>query len=73
MRNIITISVPEDTARFIRSEVRGGHFGSTSEFFRHLVRLYNTEKLAQSLTKQKKSFDSGKGKELRSLRDLVSR
>lgn len=70
MRNIINISLPDTMARTIKKEVKLGEFASTSEFFRHLIRLWNTHKLAQELNSDKKEFEAGKGKILKSLKDL---
>jgi len=41
-----------------RSQKRGqaGHFASTSEFFRHLLRLWNTERMARQIEKAEKRF-----------------
>lgn len=70
MRNIINISLPENMARMVEKEVKSGKFATKSEFFRHLVRLWNTYKLAEELEENRKDFEAGKGKVLRSLRDL---
>ncbi|MBU0619756.1 MAG: ribbon-helix-helix domain-containing protein [Patescibacteria group bacterium] len=70
MRNIINISLPNIMAGTIKKEVREGGFASTSEFFRHLIRLWNTNKLANELKADRKMFEAGKGKILNSLKDL---
>ena len=70
MRNIINISLPEEMVKQVKKEVRSGEFATTSEFFRHLLRLWNTHRLAAELKDDRKQFDAGKGKKLRSLRDL---
>ena len=70
MRNIINISLPEKMAKEIRQEVRAGDFASTSEFIRHLIRHWNTEKLAKEIRSDRKSFERGKGKILYSFKDL---
>lgn len=70
MRQIINISLPENLAKMIKEEVKNGGYASVSEFFRHLLRLWNTQKLAQELKEGKKVFESGKGKVLKSLKDL---
>ena len=67
MRNIVNISLPPDLARTLQGEVRRGKYASTSEFFRHLLR---THQFAQELKKDRKSFNTGKGKVLQSLRSL---
>lgn len=71
MRNIINISLPAEMAKEIKAEVKKGKFASTSEFMRHLIRMWNTEKLAQELKKEKEYFRKGKYKVLRSFKDLI--
>jgi len=70
MRNIINISLPSTMAKIVKTEVKKGEFASTSEFFRHLIRLWNTNKLAQELKSDRREFEDGKGKLLKSLKDL---
>lgn len=70
MRNIVNISLPESMTKLVEKEVKEGGFSTKSEFFRHLLRLWNTYKLAEELKKDRKEFEIGKGKILRSLHDL---
>lgn len=70
MRNIVNISLPPRMAQEVARAVRKGRYASTSEFFRHLLRLWNTHKLAEELKISRKEFGAGKGKILRSLDDL---
>lgn len=71
MRQIINISLPQEVAKQVKKEVKAGGFASTSEFFRHLLRLWNTAKLARELKKAQKDFVKGKNwKVLNSLEDL---
>ena len=71
MRSIINISLPASLAAEVKREVKEGHFASTSEFFRHVLRLWNTEKLARDLRKAEYDWKKGKNwKELKSLKDL---
>ncbi|MDD5318478.1 MAG: ribbon-helix-helix domain-containing protein [Candidatus Pacebacteria bacterium] len=70
MRTIINISLPKEMAKFIKQEARDGGFASTSEFIRHVIRSWNTLRLAEQLKKDTKLFEQGKGKVLRSLKDL---
>ncbi len=70
MRNIINISLPDTMVEIVKKEVRQGGFASKSEFFRHLIRLWNTHKLAQELKNDREEFMVGKGKILKSLKDL---
>ncbi|MFA6992552.1 MAG: ribbon-helix-helix domain-containing protein [Candidatus Gracilibacteria bacterium] len=70
MRNILNISLPQEMVKQIKSEVKTGKFASTSEFMRHLIRLWNSEKLAQEIEQSRREIALGKGKILRSLGDL---
>ena len=70
MRSVINVSLPATTTRQIRKEVREGGFVSTSEFFRHVWREWREQKLARELKRDRQQFEHGRGKPLRSLRDL---
>jgi Arc/MetJ-type ribon-helix-helix transcriptional regulator len=70
MRNVINISLPTKMVGTVNREVRAGRFASKSEFFRHLLRLWNSRELAAELHERRRDFEAGKGKTLRSLRDL---
>lgn len=70
MRSVINISLPKASVKFVESEVKKGKFATKSEFFRHLLRVWNTYKLAGELEESRKEFEAGKGKILRSLRNL---
>ncbi len=70
MRNIVNISVPAEMARDIKREVKAGKFASTSEFMRHLIRVWNTEQLMRDIEQSRKEIVAGKGKVLRSLKNL---
>ena len=70
MRNILNISLPSKMAKEIRREVKIGRFASASEFMRHLVRLWNTEKLMRDVERSRAEIAAGKGRTLRSLRSL---
>ena len=67
MRNIVNISLPGAMVKEVEGEIKKGGFASRSEFFRHILREY---KLAQELENDRKKFEKGKGKVLRSLRGL---
>ncbi|KKU58448.1 MAG: CopG/Arc/MetJ DNA-binding domain-containing transcriptional regulator [Parcubacteria group bacterium GW2011_GWA2_47_12] len=70
MRNIVNISLPKEMAADIKREVKVGKFASTSEFMRHLIRVWNTERLMRDIEQSRAEIAAGKGKVLRSLRDL---
>lgn len=73
MRTILNISLPSSLASEVKREVKEGKFASTSEFFRHLLRLWNTEKLSRDLKQSEKDWKNGRKnwKKLNSVRDLV--
>jgi Arc/MetJ-type ribon-helix-helix transcriptional regulator len=70
MRDIINISMPTEMVRDVNMEIKRGKFASKSEFFRHLLRMWNTQKLAQELKKEREEFRKGNYKVLRSLKNL---
>ena len=70
MRHIVNISLPSTMVKMIKKEVKEGGFASTSEFIRHLIRSRNTYRLANEFTSDRKKFELGKGRELKSLKDL---
>mgnify|MGYP001598131510 CR=1 FL=1 len=70
MRNIVNISLPEKMVKAVEDGVKKEHFSSKSEFFRALLRSWMEEKLAKELGESREEFLSGKGKLLKSLKDL---
>lgn len=70
MRHILNISLPEQTVKMIKEEAKEEGFVSVSEFIRHVIRLYNTKKLVMDVKQSQKEIAAGKGKVLRSLKDL---
>ncbi len=70
MRTVINISLPEALAEEVKNEVKEGKFASTSEFFRHILRVWNTEKQYRDLQASKRDFAKGNFKTLKSLKDL---
>ncbi|MCX6786114.1 MAG: ribbon-helix-helix domain-containing protein [Candidatus Komeilibacteria bacterium] len=70
MREVINISLPSLMAKDVKTAVKAGGYASTSEFFRHLLRLWNTYRLAEELKRDRKKFNAGKGILLKSLKDL---
>lgn len=71
MRNIITISVPPAVKRSVESIMKENKYASVSELFRDAIRSLEDDKLIQSIMKSEREFALGKGKRLRSLRDLM--
>ena len=71
MRTVINISLPKSLADEVKKEVKASHFASTSEFFRHLLRLWNTERMARQIKKADRDFKKGKNwKEFDSMSDI---
>ena len=66
----MNISLPKEMVVDIKREVKAGKFASTSGFMRHLIRFWNTRKLAEELKKERRAFRKGKYKVLKSLKDL---
>lgn len=70
MRNIVNISLPPHMANLVEKEVRKGSYATKSEFFRSLLRTWEENKILSELTKSRKEIAEGKGKVLKSLKDL---
>lgn len=70
MRSIINISLPVEMTEKIKKEVKLGGFATMSEFFRYLWREHEEEKLLAKLEKSRSEIKKGRGKILRSLKDL---
>ncbi len=72
MRHAVTISLPKQMVRVVKEEIKAGKYSSTSEFFRHIFREWKEARLLADLRQSEREFAEGKGKVLRSLRDLRS-
>lgn len=70
MRQIINISLPPAMADTVKKAVKNGTYASTSEFFRSLVRDWQAGKLLTELNDSRREITAGKGKTLRSLKNL---
>lgn len=70
MRKVINISLPPQMARTVRKAVKDENYISTSEFFRKLLRDWEKAKLAKELRVSQKEIRAGKGRTLRSLKNL---
>ena len=51
--------------------VKEGNYASVSEFFRDAVRALEEDKLIADIRESEREFAAGKGKRLRSLKDLM--
>jgi len=70
MREIINISLPKELNRSVEELVKKGKYATKSEFFRELLRLWLEGKILRELAESRKELTLGKGKLLRSLREL---
>jgi len=70
MRNIVNISLPSAMAHEVRTTVQKEGFMSVSEFFRSLLRSWMQGKLLVGLEQSQDEIKAGKGKVLKSLKDL---
>ena len=71
MRTIINISLPEQLDREIEKVMKKGRYSTKSEFLRELVReKLEEEDILVQIRKSEAEFRAGKGKMLRSLKDL---
>lgn len=71
MRSVMSISLPKQMEQIVENAVNSGQYATKSEFFRDLIRLWSEEQLLRSVAQSKKQFAQGKGRRLRSLKDLV--
>lgn len=70
MRTSVNISLPKKLKKEVDVAVKEGDYISTSEFFRDLLRMWKEEQLLKDIRESEKEFREGKGKVLRSLKDL---
>ena len=70
MREIINLSLPSTMVKTVKKAVKDGGYISTSEFFRTLLRGWQDNQLLNELTQSREEIRSGKGKILKSLKDL---
>lgn len=71
MRATLNISMPPKLFSKVESVVREHNYSSVSEFIRDAIRAWEDEDLYQSVLRSEKEFTQGKGKRLRSLKDLM--
>lgn len=70
MRKVINISLPQELNKEVDRAVKSGQYASKSEFFRDLMRLWKEQQLLDEIMESEKEFAEGKGRVLKSLRDL---
>ena len=70
MRQIVNLSLPKGMAISVEKIVKEGNYASKSEFFRELFRMWLEGRILKELVESRKELAAGKGKTLRSLKDL---
>jgi len=70
MRTVLNISLPSNMNADVKKAVKKHNYGTTSEFFRHLFRQWKEAELLKELDEGRKEIMEGKGKILKSLKDL---
>jgi len=70
MRKVINISLSIELYKEVEKAVKSGRYSSKSEFFRDLIRLWQDEQLLNDVRESEKEFAEGRGRVLRSLKDL---
>ncbi len=71
MREVINISLPPAMAKEVKKAVKTGKYASTSEFFRELLNYWHSEELLfRDLQQSMKEYKQGKGRVLKSFKDL---
>jgi len=70
MRQIVNISLPQNLANLVDNTVAVEGYASKSEFFRELLRNWADTRMLFELNKSREEIINGKGKTLKSLRDL---
>ncbi len=70
MREVINISLPKELNKSVKEMVRKGNYATKSEFFREILRSWIEGKILRDLVESRKELSSGKGKLLKSLKDL---
>ena len=71
MRSIINISLSKELVSDLNKAVKRGKYSSKSEFLRELIRgRMEEDDLMRRIRKSEAEFKAGKGKLLKSLKDL---
>ncbi|MDP3991023.1 MAG: ribbon-helix-helix domain-containing protein [Candidatus Nealsonbacteria bacterium] len=70
MRQVINISLPKELNKAVEEIVRNRKYATKSEFFRDFLRLWIEGKILHDLAESRQELVSGKGKLLRSLKEL---
>ncbi|MEI8123821.1 MAG: ribbon-helix-helix domain-containing protein [bacterium] len=71
MRTTLNISMPPTLKKSVDQMIKDYNYASVSEFFRDAIRAFQDDKLVRDIEESEREFAAGKGKRLRSLRDLM--
>ena len=71
MRTTLNISMPSSLKKQVDIMIKEHNYASTSELFRDAVRSLAEDKLIRDIEESEREFALGKGKKLRSLKDLI--
>ena len=71
MRKTLNISMPSSLKRSVDLAVIEGNYASVSELFRDALRSLAEDKLVKDIIESEREFARGKGKKLKSLKDLM--
>ncbi|MBU2564550.1 ribbon-helix-helix domain-containing protein [Patescibacteria group bacterium] len=70
MRKIVNISLPAELNKVVEKNVKTGEYATKSEFFRSLLRDWMERKLLKEIEESRREIVLGKGKVLKSFKDL---
>ncbi len=70
MREVVNISLPKELNKTVEEIIKKEKYATKSEFFRDLLRMRIEGEILQKLIESRKELAAGKGKLLRSLKDL---
>jgi metal-responsive CopG/Arc/MetJ family transcriptional regulator len=70
MREIINISLPKELNRTVEEIIKKEKYATKSEFFRDLLRMRIEGKILKELAESREELSKGKGKILKSLKNL---
>ena len=75
MRQVLSISLPNQTVQFIKKRVKQQKFDSVSGYIKYLLELDNDliseKELLESVKNARQDYKKGKLKTLKSLKDLM--
>lgn len=71
MRSIVNISLPRELNKIVERLAKKGNYATKSEFLREVIReRIEEENVLSQIQKSEVEFKTGKGKVLRSLKEL---